>query len=159
MRAIKDDTLRFQSWFGDDVQAQLPALDAILFSARSYNLLYEGPTGTNGWRIGRNPRSWEYKDGAFIANGADLLGRFRHVVLDFSDVPLVDSTAANALKGFIEKLSRSGTRIYIAGAARPVRRTLLIAGLRKPLIRYVSAVEDAVAQSGAADDPHAPSRK
>jgi hypothetical protein len=75
VRTIKDNTLRFQSWFGDDVQAQLPALDAILFSARGYNLLYEGPTGTNGWRIGRNPRSWEYKDGAFIANGADLLGR------------------------------------------------------------------------------------
>ncbi|MGZ8940297.1 MAG: hypothetical protein ACXW32_13910, partial [Limisphaerales bacterium] len=75
VRAIQDNTLRFQSWFGDDVQARLPALDAILFSSRGYNLLYEGPTGTNGWRIGRNPRSWEYKDGAFIANGADLLGR------------------------------------------------------------------------------------
>jgi hypothetical protein len=75
VRAIKANTLSFRSWFGDNVQAQLPALEAILFSARSYNLLYEGPTGTNGWRIGKNPRSWEYKDGAFVANGADLLGR------------------------------------------------------------------------------------
>ena len=75
VRAIKDNKLRFQSWFGEDVVAGLPALEAILFSARGYNLLYEGPTGTNGWRIGRNPRSWEYKDGSFIANGADLLGR------------------------------------------------------------------------------------
>jgi len=75
VRAIEDNTLRFESWFGDNVQAQLPALEAIMFSARGYHLLYEGPTGTNGWRIGRNPRSWEYKDGAFIANGADLLGR------------------------------------------------------------------------------------
>ena len=75
VRAIKDNTLTFQSWFGDNVKAQLPALESILFSARGYNLLYDGPTGTNGWRIGRNPRSWEYKDGAFIANGADLLGR------------------------------------------------------------------------------------
>ncbi len=73
--ALADGHLRFQSWFGDDVAAPLPALEAILFSARGYNLLYEGPTGTNGWRIGRNPRSWEYRDGAFIANGADLLGR------------------------------------------------------------------------------------
>jgi hypothetical protein len=67
--------LRFQSWFGDNIQSSLPALEAIQFSARGYNLLYEGPTGTNGWRIGRNPRSWEYRDGAFVANGADLLGR------------------------------------------------------------------------------------
>lgn len=75
VRSIKDDQLTFQSWFGDNIQAELPALDSILFSARGYNLVYEGPTGTNGWRIGRNPRSWEYRDGAFIANGADLLGR------------------------------------------------------------------------------------
>ncbi len=93
---------------------------------------------------------------AAVSSVLDRIGEHPKVlVLDFSDVPLVDSTAANALKGFIEKLSRSGTRIYIAGAARPVRRTLLIAGLRKPLIRYVSAVEDAVAQSGAVDDPRA----
>jgi hypothetical protein len=75
LHSIKDDTIHFQSWFSNDMQAPLPALESILFSARGYNLLYEGPTGTNGWRIGRNPRSWEYKDGAFIANGADLLGR------------------------------------------------------------------------------------
>lgn len=93
---------------------------------------------------------------AAVNSVLDRIGEHPKVlVLDFSDVPLVDSTAANALKGFIEKLSHSGTRIYIAGAARPVRRTLLIAGLRKPLIRYVSAVEDAVAQSGAVDDPRA----
>jgi hypothetical protein len=72
---IKDQKLRFQSWFGESVEADLKSLDTITFSARGYNLLYEGPTDTNGWRIGRNPRSWEYRDGAFIANGADLLGR------------------------------------------------------------------------------------
>ena len=74
IQSIADNTVRFKSWFGD-VEAALPALEMILFSARGYNLLYEGPTGTNGWRVGRNPRSWEYRDGAFIANGADLLGR------------------------------------------------------------------------------------
>ena len=75
IRETSGGKVRFQSWFGDEIQASLPALEAILFSARGYNLIYEGPTGTNGWRIGRNPRSWEYRDGAFIANGADLLGR------------------------------------------------------------------------------------
>jgi hypothetical protein len=75
IRSLGDGQLRFQSWFGEDIQSPLSALEAILFSARGYNLLYEGPTSTNGWRIGRNPRSWEYKDGAFVANGADLLGR------------------------------------------------------------------------------------
>ncbi|HTG45100.1 MAG TPA: hypothetical protein VK633_11275 [Verrucomicrobiae bacterium] len=72
---IKDQKLRLQSWFGEDIQADVNALQAIMFSAKGYNLLYEGPTSTEGWKIGRNPKSWEYKDGAFIANGADLLGR------------------------------------------------------------------------------------
>lgn len=72
---IKDNKLRFQSWFGDDVQASADSLNAIMFSSKGYNLLYEGPNGLDGWRVGRNPKSWEYKDGSFIANGADLLGR------------------------------------------------------------------------------------
>jgi hypothetical protein len=72
---LKDNTLRFQSWFGDSVQADIESLDSLSFSSKGYNLLYEGPSGLEGWKTGRNPRSWEYKDGAFIANGADLLGR------------------------------------------------------------------------------------
>ena len=45
-------------------------------------------------------------------------------VLDFSNVPLIDITAANALRGFVQKLERSGTRIYFAGARPAVRRML-----------------------------------
>jgi hypothetical protein len=72
---INDQKLRVQTWFGDNLQADLRTLDAITFSAKGYNLLYEGPTGIDGWHIGRNAKSWEYRDGAFVANGADLLGR------------------------------------------------------------------------------------
>ncbi len=80
---------------------------------------------------------------AAVSGVLDRIGEHPKVfVLDFSDVPLVDSTAANALRGFVEKLTHSGTRIYIAGAARPVRRTLLLAGLRKPHVSYVPAVND-----------------
>lgn len=72
---IKDQKFRVQTWFGENLNANVNTLDAITFSAKGYNLLYEGPTGNDGWRIGRNAKSWEYKDGAFVANGADLLGR------------------------------------------------------------------------------------
>jgi hypothetical protein len=75
IREIKDDKLHFQSWFGENVEASVDSLSAIMFSSKGYNLLYEGPTSLDGWRNGRNPKSWEYKDGAFIANGADQLGR------------------------------------------------------------------------------------
>jgi hypothetical protein len=73
--SINDGKLTIESWFGSDLHAPLDALEAITFSSKGYNLLYEGPNGIEGWKIGRNPRSWEYRDGAFIANGADLLGR------------------------------------------------------------------------------------
>lgn len=72
---IKENSVKFQSWFADTVNAGLDALETISFASKGYNLLYEGPSGLEGWKVGRNPRSWEYKDGAFIANGADLLGR------------------------------------------------------------------------------------
>jgi SulP family sulfate permease len=66
-------------------------------------------------------------------------------VLDFSEVPLVDSTAAKALEGFAHKLRRNGTSLYFSGARKNVRRTLLLAGLRKPLVRYAATPEEAIA--------------
>jgi SulP family sulfate permease len=74
-------------------------------------------------------------------------------VLDFSDVPLVDSTAAKALEGFARKLRQSGTQVYFAGAGKSVRRSLLLAGLRRPLVRYASSAKDAVAHWRSASTP------
>ena len=71
-------------------------------------------------------------------------------VLDFTDVPLVDSTAARTLEGFVHKLDRAGTRVYFSGARKSVRRTLLIAGLGKPLVRYASSAADAISHWRAA---------
>jgi SulP family sulfate permease len=82
---------------------------------------------------------------AAVSGVLDRIGEHPKVfVLDFSDVPLVDSTAAKALEGFVRKLKHSGTRVYFAGASKAVRRTLLIAGLRRPLVRYASTVDDAI---------------
>ena len=83
---------------------------------------------------------------AAVSSALDGIGEHPKVfVLDFSDVPLVDSTAGKALEGFVHRLRQSGTHVYFAGAGRSVRRTLLIAGLRKPLVRYASTAEDALA--------------
>ncbi len=67
-------------------------------------------------------------------------------VLDFADVPLVDSTAANTLEKFVHRLHHTSTAVYFTGASKSVRRTLLIAGLRKPFVRYASTVDGAVEQ-------------
>lgn len=82
---------------------------------------------------------------AAVSGVLDRIGAHPRVfVLDFTDVPLVDTTAAKALEGFAHKLHHAGTRIYFAGAKPPVRRTLLLAGLRKPLVNYAPSAEEAL---------------
>jgi SulP family sulfate permease len=84
---------------------------------------------------------------ATVSAVLDRIGEHPKVfVLDFTDVPLVDTTAARSLEGFVDKLHHSGTSVYFAGARQSVRRTLLAAGLRRPLVRYAATAEDAISQ-------------
>jgi len=75
----------------------------------------------------------------------------RVLVLDFSEVPMVDSTAAKALLRFATKLTGAGSGVYLVGAVPGVRRELLRAGLKKPLVRYARSAEQAVAHAGRPD--------
>ncbi|WP_072395586.1 SulP family inorganic anion transporter [Hyphomicrobium sp. CS1GBMeth3] len=82
---------------------------------------------------------------ASVHSALDRIGeRPRVFILDFSDVPLVDSTAAKSLEGFARKLERAGTHVYFAAARRSVRRTLARAGLRPPLVAYTPSVIEAL---------------
>lgn len=83
---------------------------------------------------------------ATVATVLDRIGAQPKVlVLDFADVPLVDSTAAKSLEGFAHKLNNAGSAVYFAGARPHVRKTLLAAGLRRPLVRYATSPEAALA--------------
>ena len=62
---------------------------------------------------------------------------------------MVDSTAAKVLAGTTRKLSASGTLINLIEASQSVRRVLLQAGLRKPLLRYARSAKYAVAHGRA----------
>ena len=74
----------------------------------------------------------------------ERMGETPHVfVLDFTDVPLIDTTAARALVGFVGKLNRGGTKVYFAAARPKVRRTLNQAGLKPPLVLYAASVAEA----------------
>jgi SulP family sulfate permease len=66
-------------------------------------------------------------------------------VIDFSEVPVLDSTAAATIDGFVRKANRHDATVYIVGARRPVRRVLLIHGVRPPRVRYRSTIADAIA--------------
>ena len=85
---------------------------------------------------------------AAVSGVLDRIGaRPKTFILDFAEVPLVDSTAAKTLEAFVHKLRSSGTAVYFTSARKSVRRTLLLAGLRRPIVTYASSIEDAVATS------------
>jgi SulP family sulfate permease len=74
-------------------------------------------------------------------------------VIDFSAVPVIDSTAAATIEGFVRKASRHGARVYIAGALPAVRRALLTHGVRPPRVRYRTKLTEALAAArGTSED-------
>ena len=81
---------------------------------------------------------------AGVSTILDRIGQHPRVfILDFSAVPIIDSTAARALHGFVHKLQRTGTKIYFSGARTAVRRNLINAGLKRPAVLYSDSVESA----------------
>ena len=87
-----------------------------------------------------------------LRHGVDFLNavldriadRHKALVVDFSAVPFVDSTAANAIAGIARKAHRQGAAVYISGASRTIRRMLLIHGVRPPHVRFRKQLGDAV---------------
>lgn len=81
---------------------------------------------------------------ATVIETLDRMGQNPHAfIFDFTNVPLIDTTAAKTLEGFAHKLERRGTVFIIAGAKPSVRRTLLKVGLKPPRIHYAGTVADA----------------
>lgn len=65
----------------------------------------------------------------------------RALVLDFSAVPLADSSAARALKHALQHTLRQNIPVFITGASASVRRDLAKAGLSLPVVRYADTPE------------------
>jgi SulP family sulfate permease len=91
--------------------------------------------------------------GAFFFGAASTVGTVldsiadnrKAFVVDFAAVPLLDSTAANAMSRVAAKANRQGIRLYITGASPTVRRALLTHGVRPPRARFRESIARAVA--------------
>ena len=83
---------------------------------------------------------------ASVAAALDRIGEHpKAYVVDFSAVPLIDSTAAATMAGFVRKAQRHRAAVYVAGARPPVRRVLLTHAVRPPQVRFKASLADAVA--------------
>jgi SulP family sulfate permease len=65
-------------------------------------------------------------------------------VIDFAEVPILDSTAAATIAGFVRKRRLQGVAIYITGARQPIRRILLSHGVKPPGVHYRGTIADAL---------------
>jgi sulfate permease, SulP family len=102
---------------------------------------------------------------AGVASALDSIGEHpRCYVIDFSAVPVLDSTAAATMEGFARKARRMGAAVYVSGARPAIRRILIRHGVRPPQARFKSNIAEALAsanraakhlrETGAAPLPH-----
>jgi SulP family sulfate permease len=70
-----------------------------------------------------------------------IADRPRRFVVDFSDVPMIDSSGARSFEVLARKLHRKGGQLCVLGARPQVRRVLLAQGLREPEVRYLADLE------------------
>ncbi|HTJ64058.1 MAG TPA: SulP family inorganic anion transporter [Alphaproteobacteria bacterium] len=83
---------------------------------------------------------------AAVAAALDRIGeRPKAYVIDFSAVPMIDSTAAATIDGFARRARNHGATLYIAGARPSIRRVLLTYGVRQPQVHFRGTLSDAVA--------------
>jgi SulP family sulfate permease len=71
----------------------------------------------------------------------------RIFILDFTDVPFIDITAARALGAFVRRLRKSRAKVLLTGVRPQLRRPLTHGGLVKPAVRYVRTIEAALEES------------
>jgi sulfate permease, SulP family len=97
--------------------------------------------------------------GAFFFGAAASIGSVldriadthRALIIDFSAVPFVDSTAANTIEGLAHKAARHGVKVYLSGTSPGVRRELFVHGLKPPYVHYEYSIASAISKAHAPD--------
>ncbi|MBI1361695.1 MAG: STAS domain-containing protein [Alphaproteobacteria bacterium] len=89
--------------------------------------------------------------GAFFFGAAASIGsvveqisdHHRVLIIDFSAVPFIDSTAAHTIEGLARKAVRKGVEVHLSGTSQTVRRDLVVHGLKPPLVQYEKSIAEA----------------
>jgi SulP family sulfate permease len=64
----------------------------------------------------------------------------RAIVLDMSEVPLIDSSGARSFHRLAERARRRGGQLYLVGLPDPLRRELELQGVHQPEVRFLPDV-------------------
>jgi sulfate permease, SulP family len=87
---------------------------------------------------------------ASVSAALDRIGqKAKAYIIDLTAVPVIDSTAAAMIAGFVERMRRHGATIFLSGARPSIRHALLTQGLRPPEIRYKPSIAAARAAAQA----------
>lgn len=62
----------------------------------------------------------------------------RAFVVDFTDVPFIDSSGARSFELLANKVARKGGILYLVGVRPGVRQSLMAQGANEPLVRFVT---------------------
>jgi hypothetical protein len=75
LTSLDTNTVGLETWFADRLQAARRSVQSITVLPPGFKIQFEGPTGLEGWVLGRDPQAWRYRDGALIATGTGTLAR------------------------------------------------------------------------------------
>lgn len=157
------------------------ALGAVLFinrmaqatsiEAHAPLVLEDKPDSRNGDRAKYDPALATDPDvvvyrisGAFFFGAASTVGAVldriadqrKSFVLDFSEVPFLDSTAAKTIFGIAQTARRHGVQVTLSGASLAVRRQLITHGVKRPLVTYAATIAQALKQDPVRQDAAPP---
>jgi SulP family sulfate permease len=132
-----------------DVEVQVPAVPEDRADDEGGRTPYDSRLATDDdLAVYRLSGAFFFGTAATLGAQFDQIGDGRKAyIIDFSAVPFIDSTAANAIAALGTKAKRHGVRLFISGATRAVRRALLVAGARRPQVTYRATLETAVQEA------------
>lgn len=105
--------------------------------------------------------------GAFFFGASASIGsvldrisdRHKVLIVDFSAVPFLDSTAAHTIAGLARKAGRRGVKVLLSGTTHALRRELFMHGVKPPLASYERTVDEALTKAYRLSRPEADSGK
>lgn len=113
----------------------------------------DGPRKPYDEALASNPEVVIYRiTGVFFFGAAGAIGTVldeiadscKVLVVDFSDVPFIDSTAANTLEGLAGKSQRRGLQLVFTGVSSELVTQLASYGVREPLVNFEPTIERAL---------------